>query len=76
MLSTAAQVVQDSVMAQVLNNPALTYEQKADVLISVCEQQLDQSGKNFIVLLAEKARLPLLPEIALQFEQLKHNNFV
>ncbi len=71
MLSTAAQVVQDSVMAQVLNNPALTYEQKADVLISVCEQQLDQSGKNFIVLLAEKARLPLLPEIALQFEQLK-----
>jgi F-type H+-transporting ATPase subunit delta len=32
---------------------------------------MDQAGKNFIVLLAEKQRLALLPEIALQFEQLK-----
>lgn len=71
MLGTAALVVQDSNMAQVLNNPALTSEQKAGVLISVCEEQLDQAGKNFMVLLAEKARLPLLPEIALQFDKLK-----
>ncbi|WP_027853450.1 F0F1 ATP synthase subunit delta [Marinobacterium litorale] len=71
MLSVAAQVVQDSAMAQVLNNPALTYEQKAEVLISVCEAQMDDAGKNFAFLLAEKQRLALLPEIALQFEQLK-----
>lgn len=71
MLSAAAQVVQDSTMAQVLTNPALTYEQKAEVLISVCEQQMDDAGKNFTVLLAENQRLALLPEIALQFARLK-----
>lgn len=71
MLSAAAQVVQDSTMAQVLTNPALTYEQKAEVLISVCEEQMDDAGKNFTVLLAENQRLALLPEIALQFARLK-----
>ncbi|MBV1790387.1 F0F1 ATP synthase subunit delta [Marinobacterium sp. D7] len=71
MLSAAAQVVQDSTMAQVLTNPALTYQQKAEVLISVCEQQMDDAGKNFTVLLAENQRLALLPEIALQFARLK-----
>ena len=71
MLSTAALVVKDSTMAQVLNNPALTSGQKAEVLISVCEQQMDDAGRNFAYLLAEKQRLALLPEISLQFEQLK-----
>ena len=71
MLSTAALVVQDSTMAQVLSNPALTTEQKAEVLISVCEEQMDDAGRNFAYLLAEKQRLVLLPEISLQFEQLK-----
>lgn len=71
MLSVAAEVAKDSAMAQVLTNPALTFEQKAELLISVCEEQMDPSGKNFIVLLAENQRLALLPEIALQFEQLK-----
>ncbi|GGC10710.1 ATP synthase subunit delta [Marinobacterium zhoushanense] len=71
MLSTAAQVVQDSTMAHVLTNPALTYQQKAEVLISVCEEQMDDAGKNFTVLLAENQRLALLPEIALQFARLK-----
>ncbi|WP_432697148.1 F0F1 ATP synthase subunit delta [Marinobacterium sp. YM272] len=71
MLSTAALVVKDSAMAQVLNNPALTSGQKAEVLISVCEEQMDDAGKNFAFLLAENQRLALLPEISLQFEQLK-----
>jgi F-type H+-transporting ATPase subunit delta len=71
MLSTAALVVQDSAMTQVLTNPALTSGQKAEVLISVCEQQMDDAGKNFVFLLAENRRLALLPEVSLQFEQLK-----
>lgn len=72
-LSVAAQAVQDSRMARVLSNPALTAEQKADTLISVCEEQIDDAGKNFVHLLAENRRLALLPEIAAQFEILKAN---
>ncbi len=73
MLSTAAVVASDSEMVSVLGNPALTSEQKAGVMISVCEEYLDESGKNFIALLAENQRLGLLPKISAQFEQLKAN---
>lgn len=73
MLSVAAQAAQDSEMALVLGNPALTSEQKAELVIAVAEQQLDDAGKNFINLLSENNRLALLPEIFAQFEQLKAN---
>lgn len=73
MLATAAEVAADSVMSKVLGNPALTSEQKASAMVSVCEEYLDESGKNFISLLAENQRLNLLPEIYAQFKQLKAN---
>lgn len=71
-LKDAAQVASDDVMKSILGNPALTSGQKADAMISVLED-LDESGKNFIHLLAENQRLALIPEIAVQFEQLKAN---
>ena len=73
MLSTAAAVASDSAMANVLGNPALTSVQKAGAMVSVCEDYLDDSGKNFIQLLAGNQRLGLLQEINAQFEQLKAN---
>jgi F-type H+-transporting ATPase subunit delta len=71
MLNVAAIAAADSTVASVLNTPSLGSEQKAQVLISVCEEYLDDSGKNLISLLAENDRLALLPEISKQFEQLK-----
>ncbi|GAA0795699.1 F0F1 ATP synthase subunit delta [Marinobacterium sediminicola] len=73
LLSLSAQAVQDSELARVLSNPALTVEQKAELVIAICEQQIDDAGKNFIFLLAENRRLALLPEIAAQFAILKAN---
>lgn len=73
MLSTVATVASDSVMAKVLGNPALTSKQKASAMVSVCEDYLDEPGKNFIQLLAVNQRLGLLQEIFAQFEQLKAN---
>jgi len=71
LLSTAASVVVDSKVIRVLGNPALTSEQKANVLVAVCEDEMFEEGKNFLVLLAENNRLVLLPEIFAQFEQSK-----
>lgn len=71
-LHDAAQVASDDVMKSILGNPALTSEQKADAVITVLAD-LDESGKNFIGLLAENHRLALIPEISAQFEQLKAN---
>ncbi|MBV0933798.1 F0F1 ATP synthase subunit delta [Marinobacterium weihaiense] len=73
LLSLAALAVQDGDMDRVLSNPALTAEQKAELVIAVCEKQIDAAGKNFISLLAENHRLALLPEIAAQFGVLKAN---
>ncbi|OUS39811.1 F0F1 ATP synthase subunit delta ['Osedax' symbiont bacterium Rs2_46_30_T18] len=71
-LQDAAQITGDAVMQSILGNPALTSEQKADAVITVLAD-LDESGQNFIRLLAENHRLALIPEIAVQFEQLKAN---
>ncbi|RVU31766.1 F0F1 ATP synthase subunit delta [Neptunomonas marina] len=71
MLASVAAVSVDEAMAQVLNNPAVTTEQKGDVIVAVCEKVLDESGSNFVRLLADNKRLALLPEISAQFEQLK-----
>jgi F-type H+-transporting ATPase subunit delta len=71
MLSVSATVVADTRVARVLGNPALTSEQKAATLVALLEDELDQSGKNFVSLLAENSRLALLPEIAEQFRKLK-----
>ncbi|MBU2967684.1 F0F1 ATP synthase subunit delta [Amphritea sp. 2_MG-2023] len=73
MLATATAVAKHETMKLVLDNPSFTREQKAEAMISVCEEQMDQSTKNFIHLLAENQRLALLPEISEQFEQLKAN---
>lgn len=71
MIKTAASVAADPVMVHVLSNPALTSEQKAKAMITVCGDQLDTAGKNFMSLLADNRRMALLPEICLQFEKLK-----
>ncbi|WP_261845286.1 F0F1 ATP synthase subunit delta [Aliamphritea ceti] len=71
MLATTSVVAQDPTMRQVLGNPAQTSEQKAEVMIDVCQEQMTAETKNFISLLAENQRLALLPEISAQFEQLK-----
>jgi len=73
LLSLAALAASDSLMTPVLSNPALSAEQKSDLILSVLDAQADEAGKNFVRLLAENGRLSLLPEISVQFEHLKAN---
>jgi len=70
MLATAAAVVSNETVDNVLSNPGLTHGQKAEAVISVIAD-LDEQGKNLIQLLSENDRLSLLPEVSAQFEQLK-----
>lgn len=71
MLALAAQATQDEQVSQLLNNPALASDQKAGLILDICADKLDEQGQNFIQLLAENKRLPVLPEISALFDRLK-----
>ena len=69
MLGLMAAVASDPDMARVLENPRLSDAQANELFNSVCEDHIDDQGRNFIHLLLEYDRLTLLPDIAALFEQ-------
>ncbi|OZG73223.1 F0F1 ATP synthase subunit delta [Hahella sp. CCB-MM4] len=70
-LALTAALAGDKDMVRVLAHPTLTSDQKAQVMIDVCEGKLSEGPQNFVKVLSENTRLVLLPEIAELFEQLK-----
>lgn len=71
MLGFAAKVAADETVAQLLANPKIAAEQKAEYFLQLCSDQLNPAGRNFIALLARNKRLQALPAIAELFEELK-----
>lgn len=71
MLNAATCVTENSAAQQLLNNPALTSQQLADLYCDVLTALLNQEMKNFLLLLAENHRLAALPDIAALFKQLR-----
>ena len=71
MLGLAAAVSQDDTMQRVLKAPRLTSAEKAATFIDVCGDKFDAKAQNFINVVAENDRLPLLPEIAALFDLYK-----
>lgn len=74
MLELLATVSCDSSVQAMLANPSLTQGQRAQLLVDISGEQIDQKGKNFISLLAEYKRIELLPEVHHLFELLKANH--
>ena len=70
-LSTAAAIVEQPRVAQLLASPALSSTQKAQTLIDLCGDALDEPRRNFICLLAENRRLQLLPQVLELFQAFK-----
>ncbi len=65
MLKTAATIVQNKLMTELLTSPKVTQNQIAEIFFDVLKsEQLDTEKKNFIRLLAVYKRLPVLPDIA------------
>jgi len=70
MLMFAAEVSKNPGIKQYLSG-AIAPAQLAEVFNNVCGEQLDSHGQNFIKILAENDRLPLLVEISDMFNALK-----
>lgn len=70
MLSFAGLVAVDATIGRVIKSNKAPKE-LADLFINVCGDALDESGHNFIKLLAENGRLSVLPRIAELFATLE-----
>ncbi|MCG3170714.1 MAG: ATP synthase subunit delta [Pseudomonadales bacterium] len=62
-LATAAQLAAEPRVAALIGSPSLTAAQKADALIELCGDTLPGQARNFVRVLAENKRLPLLPQV-------------
>lgn len=71
MLSAA---VQDEAFSAYLNRPELTPAEQVSVFAKVLGEKQTQEVSNFLTLLADNARLALLPEIEAEYELLKSQN--
>ncbi|MBA6328974.1 F0F1 ATP synthase subunit delta [Colwellia sp. MB02u-6] len=70
MLVFAAQVADDTTIKSYLSGGA-SVEQAQDIFLKVCDVQLDSNGQNLIKVMAENQRLLVLPQVVIQFRELK-----
>jgi F-type H+-transporting ATPase subunit delta len=70
-LGRAAEGVADARVKSLLGSPHVTPAQLAALVTDIAGPSLDETGRNFIALLAQNRRLGFLPEIAALFEQMK-----
>ena len=70
-LGFLAAVAGDPQMLAMLDNPRLTEKQLTDLFLDICGERIDESGKNFVLMLAENRRLGVLSEIAALYEDLR-----
>jgi F-type H+-transporting ATPase subunit delta len=71
MLAYASAVAQDENMVVVLDQPALTSQQKAAAFNDACGDKLNENATNLTTVLSENGRIGLLPDIARLFEAFK-----
>jgi F-type H+-transporting ATPase subunit delta len=70
-LRLAEAVVADARVAAALDNPRLTADDKAALLLSVCGERLSGEQRSFLRVLVDADRVALLPQIRAQFLSLK-----
>lgn len=70
-LALLAAVAGDARVAERLRAPRLTRAERGRLILDICGEHLDEGARNLVRLLAENGRLPLLAEIAAQFEALR-----
>lgn len=73
MLAFAAEVARNDTIKTFLNGMHSASE-LAEIFISVCGEQLNEFGQNLIKVMAENKRLTALPEVSIQFMELRHEH--
>lgn len=71
MLAALERLVASVSMRSVLMNPAVKAEALSGVVVDALAQELNQSGKNLVAVLAAAGRLGLIPEISRLYGRLR-----
>lgn len=72
MLQFMAIAIQDEAMKKVIGNPAINSENLTRLLLDIGGGRLNEEGQNLVKLLVANKKVPVMPEIAAQFEALKN----
>lgn len=67
-------VVLDSNMAAIVNNPRIDRDKILQLLLDICQDQINDEVKNLLKLLMENGKLKLLPNISALYEEYKAND--
>jgi F-type H+-transporting ATPase subunit delta len=70
-LKTAAEIVADERVAPLSKSPQWSAADLGNLIAAFAGADLDAPMQNFVRILAENHRLPLLPEIAARYEELR-----
>ena len=70
-VQTLANIAGNTQAAALIADPSVDSDRVAALMIDIAGPSLGERGANLVKLLAENGRLPVLPEIAEQFETLK-----
>ena len=73
-LNLLAAAIQQPAVVATLDDPLLTTNDEASLVIQIMGEELSDRGQNFVHILAENGRLPLMPQICEMFELLKANH--
>jgi F-type H+-transporting ATPase subunit delta len=71
LLTDAAAAVANEQIGTLIASPRVSPGQLEGLMLAICGDAVDQPGRNFLRLLIEEHRLPVLPEIADQFESVR-----
>lgn len=64
-------VVQDKELSVIIDNPKVDKGSKSQLLLDICQDQIQDEAKNLVKLLLENGKLQLLPKILEMFEHYK-----
>jgi len=64
-------MVQDQELSAIISNPRVAKERITQLLLDICQDQIDDEAKNLLKMLIENGKLKLLPIISTLYEELK-----
>jgi F-type H+-transporting ATPase subunit delta len=77
-LATAAQLIGDERVERMVDDPSRAFAERQAILDKLLEGRIKPPARRLVALLAERGRLDLVPEIALEYDELlkRHRGIV